>query len=209
MSALQRYLDDGIVGLAKQDAAVSDMLTCLGEGYRLDGYVSDVVHEGFHALDRLCRMLSRGLLSQSASMECARFLDAHLPAMCGTSNEYNLSDEFVTNLVRRFRSVGSGESNPLRGERWSDLIDLGETEDHALANTGYETARVTGVIPDKAHLFARAIDGTRDFYVHLAATDLSRQAFAALRNGQLLMVLPGDKPPPTGRAWPAKHVMLA
>ena len=152
-------------------------------------------------------MLSRGLLGQAASVQSSMFLDANLPAMCGTSNEYSLSDEFVINLVRKFRVTGGGEVNPLRSERWSDM--LGETEDHALSDVGYETARVTGVIPEKAHLFARAIDGTRNFFVRMAATDLSRAEFAALKNGQLLMVLPGDEPPWAGRAWPAKHVMLA
>jgi hypothetical protein len=207
VSALQRYLDDATPAPAKQDSVISDMLGCLGEGFRLDGYVPDVVHEGFRALDRLYRMLSRGLLGQAASVQCSMFLDANLPAMCGTSNEYSLSDEFVINLVLKFRLTGTGEVNPLRSERWSDM--LSETEDHALADVGYETARVTGVIPEKAHLFARAVDGTRDFFVRMAATDLSRAEFAALKNGQLLMVLPSDEPPWAGRAWPAKHVMLA
>jgi hypothetical protein len=148
VSALQRYLDDGSPTAAEQDSVISDMLTCLGEGFRLDGYVPDVVHEGFRALDRLCRMLGRGLLDQAALVQCASFLDANLPAMCGTSNEYTLSDEFVVNLVRKFRATGTVDVNPLRSERWSDLILLGEVEDHALANAGYESARVTGVIPD-------------------------------------------------------------
>jgi hypothetical protein len=112
-------------------------------------------------------------------------------------------------LVQKFRAVGGTADNPLRSERWSDLIFLGETEDSALANAGYETARVTTVSPEKAHLFARALDGTRDFFIRLGATDLNRSDFVALKNGQLLLVLPSDEPPWQGRAWPAKHVMLA
>jgi hypothetical protein len=208
VSALQRYLDEGIQVPLKPEAATEEILRCLSEGFRLDGYLPDVVHEGFRALDRLCKMLGRGSMLLGPSIQCARFLDTHLPAMCGSSNEYSLADEFVIGLIQTFRSVGAPD-NPLRSERWSDLIFFGETEDSAVANAGYETARVTSVIPEKAHLFARALDGTRDFFVRLPATDLLRADFIALKNGQLLLVLPSEEPSWQGRAWPAKHVMLA
>ena len=129
--------------------------------------------------------------------------------MCGTANEYSLADPFVVNLVTRFRTAGSAAANPLRSDRWSDLILLGEREDRALAEVGYETARITAVFAGKPYFFARATDGTRDFHVRLSATELSQNDFAKLRLGQLLSILPSDETPEAGRSWPAKHAMLA
>src|SRR5262249_15179310 len=139
VSAIQRSLDDGIITPDNYGTAISEMIRCLTEGFRLDGYVPDVVHEGFRAFDRMLRMLGRGMLSSAMISECAKFLDDHLPAMCGTSNEYSLADEFVVKLVSNFRETG-GEQNPLRSNRWDELIYFGETEDRALANVGYQIA---------------------------------------------------------------------
>jgi hypothetical protein len=72
--------------------------------------------------------------------------------LAGTSNEYSLSDEFVVNMVRKFGTTESNSVNPLRSERWSDLILSGEAEDVALTNAGYETALVTGGIPRQSTL---------------------------------------------------------
>ena len=112
------------------------------------------------------------------------------------------------NLVTMFRSVGPPEGNPLLAERWNDLIRFKEVDDEALAEVGYELARVTNTFPDKGHLFARALDGTRDFFVPLTCTDLGRNTFGNLRSGQILRVLPSMEPPLAGSAWPAKHAML-
>jgi len=94
-------------------------------------------------------------------------------------------------------------------DRWNDLIVFGEIGDSALAEVGYESARVTAVFGEKSFLFARATDGTRDFWVHQSATELSIAEFAKLRLGELVSVLPSQDPPDFGRAWPAKHMMLA
>jgi hypothetical protein len=207
VSVLQRGLE-GRIGTETYEEVILEILSCLSEGFRLDGYFPDLVHEGFKAFDRIAWMLTKGV-STKAALECAKTLDTHLPAMCGTSSEHNLSDTYVVNLVRRFRAVGSAKENPLRSERWTDLTFLGEREDRALAEVGYESARVTSVFPGRSYLFARAADGTRDFYVHSSATDLNPGEFAALRTGQLLSILAGDQPAAAGRAWPVKHVMLA
>jgi hypothetical protein len=209
VSAFQRSLDDGGVIPADYDAAISEMLACLAEGFRLDGYLPDVVHEAFRAFERLSWMLGQRTLTAVTVRKCAQFMDEHLPAMCGTSNEYSLADQFVADLVRAFGSAGPTEKNPLRSDRWSDLIILGETEDSALADVGYETARITALFSAKRFLFARAIDGTRDFFVRAASTELSTSDFSKLRMGQLLSVLPDDDPPDQGRAGHAKHAMLA
>jgi hypothetical protein len=208
VSALQHSLEDTLAP-QRCEAVISDMLDCLAEAFRLDGYVPDVVHEAFKALDRLIWVLAKGVLTLPASLNCAVFLDAHLPAMCGMSSEHKLSDTFIANIVRRFRAIGNIEENPLRSDRWSDLIFLGETEDRALAEVGYESARITAAFSGRNYLFARAVDGTRDFYVHSSATDLNAAEFSQLRLGQLLSVLPGDQPAASGRAWPAKHAMVA
>jgi hypothetical protein len=209
VSALQRSLDDGDVDPKNYSNVISEILTCLAEGFRMDGYVPDVVHEAFRAFERLLWKLGRSEINTAAINQCAQFLDAHLPAMCGTSNEYSLGDPAVVELITRFAAAGPLESNPLRSDRWSDLILLGETEDSALAEVGYESARITAVFGEKRHLFARATDGTRDFFVRCSATELNATDFAKLRVGQLLSVLPGNVPPDLGRAWPAQHAMLA
>ena len=49
---------------------------CLGEGFRLDRYVPAVVHEGFRALDRLVRILSRGFLSYEDAKQTIRLYRA-------------------------------------------------------------------------------------------------------------------------------------
>lgn len=86
--------------------------------------------------------------------------------MCGTSNEYSLGDRPIVELVNCFRDAVPHESNPLLLDRWNDLLVFGETGDSALAEVGYESARVTVVFGEKKFVFARATDGTRDFWVH-------------------------------------------
>ena len=208
VSALQRYLDEGTWAPSEQDGIVADMLTCLQEAFRLDGYVPEVVHEGFRALDRLLRLLSRGVLTHDSTLKIARFLDAHLPSMCETYYERSLGDEFVVNLVAKFRSVGRAEENPLQANRWYDLISLREHEDPALNSVGYVPARITNIFPSKGYLFARALDGTRDFYVPDSATGFSSREFSELRQGQVLQILPSrDSQGREGSAWPAGHAM--
>jgi len=58
------------------------------------------------------------------------------------------------------------------------------------------------------YLFARSLDGTRDFYVRISATDMTPVEFSRLMHGQNLMILPSSDPPQQGRAWPAKHAMI-
>jgi len=129
--------------------------------------------------------------------------------MCSNHREYSLSDTIVVRFVQTFRDLPCVGENPLKDARWGELLDFGETEDVALANAGYLTARITRPFTDGFYVFARAVDGSRDFFVHRSATELSQRDFANLRLGQLLSILPGDSAPETGRAWPVKHAMLA
>ena len=184
---------------------VSEIIESLSEGFRLDGYLPDTVHEGFRALDRLYRMEFRAQLTQKSLQDAALFLNAHLPAMCGSSNEHSLSDDFVKELIVRFRSQG-GVENPLNTERWSDLVIFGEAEDKVLANVGYISSRITKV--KESYLFAQAIESTVAFFVHRAATELSPSKFNALKEGQRLQILPSDAIPEPGRARLAKHAMI-
>ena len=150
------------------------------------------------------------MLSSDDVAICAGFLDLHLTAMCGNHRDYSLSDDSIVGSVACFRELPCTGPNPLKGARWSDLVDFGEEEDAALADAGYETAKVTRIIADRGYAFARALDGSRDFYVHHLTTELSAADFAALRPGTLVSVLAADSSgASTGRAWPAKHVMLA
>jgi hypothetical protein len=209
VTALQNSLDDGGVDENRYDGYVSEILQCLTEGFRLDGYVSDVVHEAFKAFERLLWRFERRLMSAESGLECAKFLDNALPAMCGSSYEYSLGDLPVVALITGFRNAEPRSGNPLWSDRWKDLLVSGETEDSALADIGYESARVTTVCGDKKYLFARATDGTRNFWVPQSATELNSTDFAKLKLGQLLLVLPSQDPPTAGRAWPVKHMMLA
>lgn len=208
VSAQQRFLDDQVLGSGDQESVVADLVGCLSEGFRLDGYLPDVVHEGFRAVDRLRRLWGRRQLCDAAALRCAEFLNEHLAAMCGTSYDCNLDDDETIDLVRAFRAVGTTAGNPLCGGRWDDLVDQGAADDAALASAGYERSRVTAVFPDRGYVFARALDGSRDFYVHRRSTELNSNQFVHLKQGQLMMVLPSGEPPDSGRAWPAKHAML-
>ena len=128
--------------------------------------------------------------------------------MCGTSNEYSISDASIRQLVSAFRDAAPTQNNPLRTDRWSDIIRYGDADD-ALSNVGYEQSKITDYPNSKGFRFARAMDGSRDFFIRIEATELTLTEFSGLKYGQLLMVLPSDDPPREGRAWPAKHAMLA
>jgi cold shock CspA family protein len=210
VSTLQRILDEAVVAPAERVEAVRSLVECLDETFRLDGYLPDVVHEGFHAIERLEKLGRRRVLSVDEVGLCAGFLDRHLPAMCGNHRDYSLSDDGIVRLVTCFRDLPCSGSNPLKDARWAELIDFGEEGDAALASAGYETAKITRVVADRGYAFARTLDGSRDFYVHRSATDLSVADFTALRPGTLVSVLAAESAgSSTGRAWPAKHVMLA
>jgi cold shock CspA family protein len=210
VSTYQRILDEASLPAPERMDSVRSVVECLDETFRLDGYLSDVVHEAFHAVERLEKLARRRVLSPEEVALCAGLLDRHLPAMCGNHRDYSLSDEGIVQLVLCFRDLACSGTNPLKDPRWSELITFGQEEDSALATAGYQTARITRVFSDRGFAFARALDGSRDFYVHRSATDLSMADFGRLRPGQLVSVLasesPGDE---TGRAWPARHAMLA
>jgi tetratricopeptide (TPR) repeat protein len=210
VSAIRCALEAGPSDAHRYEHYVEQILSCLNEAFRLDGYLAYVVHEGFRAFEKLQTVLLRRTLSQTVTVACAKFLDEHLAEMCGTSNEYSISDAFVRNLINSFREAVQGQNNPLRTERWSDIVKYGNATDPALEEVGYEQAKITNLLTkDKGALFARATDGSRDFYIRMENTQLSLGEFSALKLGQSLMVLPSDDPPSKGRAWPAKHVMLA
>ena len=103
----------------------------------------------------------------------------------------------------------SGADNPLGTDRWADFNRYGETGEVALEDAGYQRTRITNVAVDRGCLFTRALDGSRDFYVRMSATELKPADFYRLKLGQVLMVLPSSEPPEEGRAWPAKHAMLS
>jgi cold shock CspA family protein len=128
--------------------------------------------------------------------------------MCGTSNEYSISDRFIRQLVSAFREAAPNQ-NPLTTDRWSDIIQYGDAGDGALEGAGYEQSTVTHVLGNRGFLFARANDGSRDFFVRIETTEFTPAEFSGLKLGQILMVLPSDDPPLEGRAWPAKHAMPA
>ncbi|MDR3490364.1 MAG: hypothetical protein P4M05_36515 [Bradyrhizobium sp.] len=209
VSAIRSALDDGAADQSHYEHYVPEMLSCLGEAFRLDGYLAYVVHEGFRAIEKLQAALLRRVLSPTVILACSRFLDEHLAEMCGTSNEYSISDAFTRELVGAFRDAAPNLNNPLGTDRWSDIIQFGDAGEGALEGAGYDQSKVTHVVGNKGFLFARAMDGSRDFFIRIGATELSPAEFAALKLGQILMVLPSDDPPLEGRAWPAKHAMLA
>ncbi|HET6841291.1 MAG TPA: hypothetical protein VFK06_06340 [Candidatus Angelobacter sp.] len=209
VTTLQNMLDDGGVSENDSEQFVAELLECLAEGFRLEGYVPDIVHEAFKALERLSRLFSRSEITAASGLRCAKFLDDALPSMCGNSYEFSLGDRQIIAVVNCFRNAEPRKNNPLLSDRWKDLLVFGEKEDRALAEVGYESARVTAVFGEKKFLFARATDGTRDFWVHqTAAVDLTSTEFAKLKVGQLVSILPSQQPPEVGRAWPAKHMML-
>jgi hypothetical protein len=208
VSAIKRILE-GSSDQAHYNRYVPVMLACLGEAFHLDGYSPLVVHEGFRALGELRTALVWNRLTPMAILAGAKFLDEHLTDMCGTSNEYSISDEFIRELVEAFReSPVGGFDNPLRTDRWADIIRDGEPGDGALEGVGYERAKITRLAPEHNYLFARSLDGSRDFYVRISAMDMTPVEFSRLRHGQNLMILPSSDPPQQGRAWPAKHAMI-
>jgi hypothetical protein len=210
VSTLQRILDEPIVAPSERTEAVRSLVECLDETFRLDGYLPDVIHEGFHAVERLEKLGRRRMLSLEEAALCAGLLDRHLPGMCGNHRDYSLSDDGIVRLVTCFRDLPCLGSNPLKDARWSELVDFGDGGDAALANAGYETARITRVVADRGYAFARALDGSRDFFVRRSAMELAAEDFTALRPGTLVSVLPGETSGSSGgRAWPAKHVMLS
>jgi len=205
VSAIQRLIDDqGLVQDSAEDH-ISEMLDSLAEGFRLDGYLPDTVHEGFRALDRLCRMEARMHLTERSLSSVSEFLNLHLPAMCGSSNEHALSDDFIKELVTRFRHHGHSD-NPLNSARWSDLVIFGQEDDDALVGAGYVACKVTRVL--KTYLFAQGLENSTSYFVPGAVTDLSPGNFESLKEGQLLYILPSDSLPEPGRATLAKHAML-
>jgi cold shock CspA family protein len=209
ISTLQRLLDEPSLALDERVDAVRSLVECLDETFRLDGYLPDVVHEGFHAIERLEKLGRRRVLSHDEAALCAGLLDRHLPAMCGNHRDYSLSDSGIVRLVICFRDLPTSGTNPLKDARWSELIDFGEEGDSVLAGAGYERARITQVVAARGFAFARTLDGSRDFFVHKSATD-SEADFVTLRAGRLVSVLADDSSGASvGRAWPAKHVMLA
>jgi cold shock CspA family protein/predicted transcriptional regulator len=209
VSTYQRILDEATLAPPARIEAVRAVVECLDDTFRLDGYPSDVVHEAFHAVERLEKLARRRVLSPEEVALCAGLLDRHLPAMCGNHRDYSLSDEGIVRLVSCFRDLPCAGTNALKDARWTELIDLGNEDDSALGQAGYETAKITRVMAERGFAFARALDGSRDFYIHRTATDLSPADFGMLRPGQLVSVLASASPgSTTGRAWQAKHVML-
>jgi cold shock CspA family protein len=164
------------------------MLGCLGEAFRLDGYLAFVVHEGFRALENLQVALVRNILNSKVILSCAQFLDEHLADMCATANEYSIADPFTRDLVTTFRDSISSGRNPLATEKWTNLIRHGDPGDDALEDVGYERAKITHLAANGGYLFAQTLDGSRDFFVHASATEFKPGEFTRLKLGQILML---------------------
>jgi len=55
--------------------------------------------------------------------------DSSLAEMCGTSNQYSISDISVRQLVSAFRDATHTQNNPLGTDRWFDIIQYGDAND--------------------------------------------------------------------------------
>jgi hypothetical protein len=210
ISTFQRMLDEMTLTPSDRRDAVCSVVECLDETFRLDGYQGGLVHEAFHAVEKLAWLGRRQVLTSEEVALCAGLLNRHLRDMCAVHRDYSRASSEVVDLVTCFRDLPCAGTNPLKEASWSELIGFAQEHDPALVKAGYEAATLTYVRPNGDYAFARALDGSRDFYVKAAATELSVADFGRLRSGQPVWVLAADSfDPASGRAWPAKHVMLA
>ncbi|HYD17433.1 MAG TPA: hypothetical protein VEF76_03010 [Patescibacteria group bacterium] len=206
VSALRKIFETETLQSVLADT-VHDLVSTLKESFRVDGYVSLVVHETFKTLEELEDLTRKKLLSSDALRDIANLLDQHLVEMCAVSRDNSITDKNVVALIENFRNAYL-ENNPLRAQRWEAIVRPEGLHDK-LKKAGYEPANVTYKADHGNHVFARSIDGSRDFFVRVSATELTSAEFQGLKLGQTLLVLPSGDPPENGRAWPAKHAMVS
>jgi hypothetical protein len=194
VSAMKRRLEAD-QNSQQRDSLITEMLHVLDYTFSTDGYIGFLVHEGMRVVDEVYMNCRRFAPSKKCSKAISDFVEKHLLAMSSVHHTWKLDHEKVRQWFDFFASlnVSDGE-NPLRSDRWLDILD--NKEDEALANYGYRTVEVyarprlsQGVF--QRYLFARGSDGTQ-YFVAERATSVSSSQFDEIRVGDRLSVLPQD-----------------
>jgi hypothetical protein len=210
VSALRRKCE-GESASVKQ-GIVTSALELIESLLRQQGYVGTIVHEVIRALQDFAWFADHGELNAKLHLQLCSLVVSHLPGMCSAHRSFSLDGDEARNLVTKLQSLDCGSvANPLLDPVWLDRYGFG-SKDKALEEAGYIEARITYIPkrPDglpRDYLFARAIDGTREYHVRRETTQLSQREFAKLQTGQIIRVLPGDNLY-EGSAFPTRDVIV-
>ncbi|HMO12700.1 MAG TPA: hypothetical protein PKD64_12550 [Pirellulaceae bacterium] len=169
---------------------ISELTGCLDSIFNSDGYVGFVVAEAVNAIASISDKLTVINPEKSSIEKLATFIDQHLVPICNIHNRISLGDENIVQFVERVQDLASQAkvSQP-------KAVTLRQAEDPALAQYGYIPVRVYARPCDsfgnfRAFLFAKDDDGN-EYHVSSRAM-VDRVAFANLREGDLLLVLPRE-----------------
>lgn len=198
---------------SEKQGYVVDALNLCETIFNQHGYVGAVVHEAVRALQDFSWYASADELNTKIHAQLCAFVAKHLTGMCATHRTFSLDSEDARNLVMKLQSLDCGtNANAVKDSDWIDRYGFGD-RDTALEEAGYVEARISH-IPTRLDgtprdfLFARALDGTREYYVHRETAQLSTRDFTKLQTGQVIRVLPGDRLQEGSRAFPTRDVII-
>lgn len=189
----------------KANSYIREMVECLDEILRIDGYVGFVILESGKAMKEILRKIKKITLQADAAQTLVKFVDAHLVAICSAHRELSIDDDELQQFIDLLKLQASQY-----GVSVMDNLRLQTIEDPVLSKYGYVPVFIYAPPIDaygfsRSFLFAKDAEGVQYHVSRRVTQDASR--FDELENGDRLLVLPGDEYE-EGKARPVKDAII-
>lgn len=189
----------------KANSYIREMIECLDEILRIDGYGGSVILESGEAMKGIFRKIMKITLQADAAQAAVKFVDAHLVAICNARRELSIDDDELHQFIDLLKSQASQY-----GVSVMDNLRLQTIEDPILSKYGYVPVVIYAPPIDaygfsRSFLFAKDAEGVQYHVSRRVTQDASR--FDELEKGDQLLVLPRDEYE-EGKARPVKDAII-
>ena len=106
--SLERERDTKIL-----EPGLRDLLACMEDVFRLDGYLEFITHAALNVVDELARVARLHALSRSTCLLIAQFIDRHLHPMCAADRRRSIDDPLIRGYINIFKQLDCGAAGNL------------------------------------------------------------------------------------------------
>ena len=172
-------------------AYFSELVDCMDEIFREDGYVGFVVAESVKIIQKINEKLSTLELTPSLTEKLSSFADCHLISICNVHKLVSIKERQILEFLQHIQA--QAKTNSVAGPK--AIMAVQDAEDPALSKYGYVAVEVYHRPKDtygnkRGFLFAKDKDGN-EYHVSSRAM-IDTEAFNSLEDGDMLNVLPRD-----------------
>jgi len=183
---------------------IKEMILCLDQIIRADGYLGFVVAESVKAIKEISRKTRSVNLERDEAQPVIEFAGTHLQALCQVHSNVAASDASIQQFIHAMNTQAQALGLEAIGQSFSEF-----TDDPVLAEYGYIPVKVyaPAVSPSgspRNYVFAEDSEGTQ-YYVSKRVFQ-EPQRFSELKVGDSLLVRPRDDYD-EGRAIPVQDAI--